>query len=596
MAGGKETPRQKMIGMMYLVLTALLALNVSKQVLDAFVAIEENIQKAAITHLDRGDGAKSDLTDELTADKSNIEKINKIKYYLTIIDEIDKETAKRIKEIDEIKIEILKQAGEDVTRVKDKDLTALVWRTYDPKKPLLPTRFNLMAVQAKDEYDIPMNYLVGEEPAKPEASKAGPKLWKSYNDFRLKICELLGTYKAGEKKFEFKPKAINKFKDNFDLADQVDKMVAASNCNKGDDAEVLKNMYMELTKPEIVMGGGEGEEIEMPWIGKTFDHAPMVGAIASLSSMQQEILAARATAIAHIKSRVSTGEYSFNKVMALAYGQEIANAGDEVKVEVLMAAYDSDKQPEITVSGGTISEIKDGKGIITAKASGTEMTLKGTISIRKKSGALKTENWEKKIKIMKPSGTVSLPDMAVLFRGYENIVEGVASGYDQTVLTPSAGLSLTKKGNQYVARITGGGSKTATISVSGKSSVTNKTTKLGTFTFKVRNTPKAEVFLAGFGNASTAPRSNIAIANNLRCGYSADGVGSLLTKATFSVTSWTITVTGAPKPEKGNGSTLTPAAMSLLKQVRPGAKVIVEAMYSGMGAAGVRTASTITVQ
>ena len=44
MAGGKETPRQKMIGMMYLVLTALLALNVSKSILDAFVNIEENIQ------------------------------------------------------------------------------------------------------------------------------------------------------------------------------------------------------------------------------------------------------------------------------------------------------------------------------------------------------------------------------------------------------------------------------------------------------------------------------------------------------------------------------------------------------------------------
>ncbi len=33
MAGGKETPRQKMVGMMYLVLTALLALNVSKSML-----------------------------------------------------------------------------------------------------------------------------------------------------------------------------------------------------------------------------------------------------------------------------------------------------------------------------------------------------------------------------------------------------------------------------------------------------------------------------------------------------------------------------------------------------------------------------------
>lgn len=49
MAGGKETPRQKMIGMMYLVLTALLALNVSKQILDAFIAIELNISKGAIT-------------------------------------------------------------------------------------------------------------------------------------------------------------------------------------------------------------------------------------------------------------------------------------------------------------------------------------------------------------------------------------------------------------------------------------------------------------------------------------------------------------------------------------------------------------------
>ena len=41
MAGGKETPRQKMIGMMYLVLLALLAMNVSKSILDAFVTQDE---------------------------------------------------------------------------------------------------------------------------------------------------------------------------------------------------------------------------------------------------------------------------------------------------------------------------------------------------------------------------------------------------------------------------------------------------------------------------------------------------------------------------------------------------------------------------
>jgi gliding motility-associated protein GldM len=44
MAGYKETPRQKMISMMYLVLTALLALNVAKQILDAFVVVNESME------------------------------------------------------------------------------------------------------------------------------------------------------------------------------------------------------------------------------------------------------------------------------------------------------------------------------------------------------------------------------------------------------------------------------------------------------------------------------------------------------------------------------------------------------------------------
>jgi gliding motility-associated protein GldM len=45
MAGGKETPRQKMIGMMYLVLTALLAMNISKDVLNAFIQINKGLGK-----------------------------------------------------------------------------------------------------------------------------------------------------------------------------------------------------------------------------------------------------------------------------------------------------------------------------------------------------------------------------------------------------------------------------------------------------------------------------------------------------------------------------------------------------------------------
>ena len=48
MSSGKETPRQKMIGMMYLVLTALLALNVSKEILQGFVMVDESIGKSKV--------------------------------------------------------------------------------------------------------------------------------------------------------------------------------------------------------------------------------------------------------------------------------------------------------------------------------------------------------------------------------------------------------------------------------------------------------------------------------------------------------------------------------------------------------------------
>lgn len=47
MAGTKETPRQRMIGMMYLVLTALLALQVSNQILQKFVLINDGMERTS---------------------------------------------------------------------------------------------------------------------------------------------------------------------------------------------------------------------------------------------------------------------------------------------------------------------------------------------------------------------------------------------------------------------------------------------------------------------------------------------------------------------------------------------------------------------
>src|SRR3989338_5730749 len=441
MAGGKETPRQKMIGMMYLVLTALLALNVSKSILDAFVAIEENTQKSNIAQLDRGNGFKGDVTSEISTTKGpeNELKLKKLKKILAQMEEVDKITATMIQEIDKIKIEILKESGEDVAKMKNNDEETIMWAKGEGCKP---ARMHLMAVQAKDQYDIPMHHIVGEDIKAPTGE--GKKLWADINDF----------------------------KDNNDLALKVDKMILSSKANikrdengkvldLGEDGQVLKDIYINLTKPERVK---QHDLDGVHWIGATFDHSPLVAAVASLSSMQQDILSARAMALAHLKSKVSTGEYSFNKIVGLAYGPAIATANEEVEVKVMMAAFDSDNQPTVTY-GGSSFQGTDGHYIIKTKAGSSDMNLTGTVSIKNKAGVAKTETWNHTIKVMKPQGTVSLPEMNMLYRGYNNIIEGVASGYDETVLSGS-GVTLSKQGTQYIGRVTGTG-REASISISG---------------------------------------------------------------------------------------------------------------------------------
>jgi len=53
MASGKETPRQKMINLMYLVFIAMLALNMSKEVLTAFGLMNEQVVESNMNATER---------------------------------------------------------------------------------------------------------------------------------------------------------------------------------------------------------------------------------------------------------------------------------------------------------------------------------------------------------------------------------------------------------------------------------------------------------------------------------------------------------------------------------------------------------------
>ena len=561
MAGGKETPRQKMIGMMYLVLTALLALNVSKSILDAFVSIEENIQKANIVQVDRGDQFRKAVDEEKNAakGKENEAKRKKLEYVLGQMDAIDKETADMISFIDGLKLEILKVAGESVGSYKDKDHHNILWTETNGVRP---ARMWLAAVQGMDKYDEPMNVMgVGEDIKNPKGK--GAELWKRLNDYRAKIVELAGTYKmpGSEKQFSITPKAINEYKDNQDLIKKVEAMVDGSKADLKEDRQVLIDLYMGLTKLEK----NEVHEVkDVHWVGMTFDHAPLVAGIAALSSLEQDVLAARALALANYKSKVSTGEYSFNKITSLAYGPAVANANDEVELKVMMAAYDSDNQPVVTVKSGATAETTypgDGTGRVKFRAGGSTMTINGTVAIKNKSGVPKTEDWEYTVTVMKPSGSIELPELNVLYRGYANKVDPTASGYPTTVLTGS-GCSVSKSGNIYVAKP--GAGKKAYLTVSGKTA-DGKTVQLKKVEYRVSNLPDPELYWGAAKNGQKGSKAE----TKLFAKYPPE----IPLKATFKIVSWECQVPGAAgRPPSGSGSNIG-AASGLLRAAKPGSQV-----------------------
>ncbi len=78
MAGAKETPRQRMIGMMYLVLTALLALQVSNQILQKFVLINDGMERTSRNFISKNQATVSGIKATVEEQGNNPRDVPKI--------------------------------------------------------------------------------------------------------------------------------------------------------------------------------------------------------------------------------------------------------------------------------------------------------------------------------------------------------------------------------------------------------------------------------------------------------------------------------------------------------------------------------------
>ncbi len=163
MAKGKETPRQKMIGMLYLILTAMLALNVSKEAVEAFKKVDLSLTKTTANYIVRNNITYAEF-DAAAAD--NPDKAGKWRTKAYDVKELADELYDYIQDL---KIEIITKAE-------------------GPESPaLLPDgQIDVTKVKKIDENNIPSEVLIGSG----QAGK-GNSLKSLIENYRESLIETL---------------------------------------------------------------------------------------------------------------------------------------------------------------------------------------------------------------------------------------------------------------------------------------------------------------------------------------------------------------------------------------------------------------------
>jgi gliding motility-associated protein GldM len=107
MAHEKLSPRQKMIGMMYLVLTAMLALNVSKEAVEAFKKVDNGLTQTIANYTIKNDVIYREF------DRAAQENPTKAGKYKTLAYQVKERAEEAYNFIQGLKIEIIKKAEKD---------------------------------------------------------------------------------------------------------------------------------------------------------------------------------------------------------------------------------------------------------------------------------------------------------------------------------------------------------------------------------------------------------------------------------------------------------------------------------------------------
>ena len=463
MAAGKLSPRQKMINMMYLVLTALLALNVSKEVLNSFFEVNKGIERTTTNFKFKNtetysafDNAANnnpqkykEVRDQVYSLKAASENIvifiQGMKYDL--VNKADKGVCLGVPQ------EVLDEKGlpKEGTLIEDVKFSGLT-----PAQKLLPIAY---LKNKSNRYASAQLFL---DKKVPRSEQIAYLLSQEIEEYREKLIEAIPN----------NPKLINTIQQVCDVSRSYG------------------------TKKES-------------WPVYNFNDMPAVGALTILSKIQSDLRNIEADVIDYLKKDIDAKSLKFGDAEAVEIPQSnFVLRGDSFRSTIFIAAKQEGQEPEIFVGEydslgngdyqmrGDYDTVRvvGGKGLFATRTSSEGVKKWGGLISMKTETGTKTYPFSGEYLVAAKTAVVSPTKMNILYSGLESIggnpIQISVPGYTAGEITPvmtNGTLKVSKKSEGLYNAFPVSGKRSAVITL--YANVDGKRSNMGKVEFRIRKTP-----------------------------------------------------------------------------------------------------------
>ena len=525
-----------MIGMMYLVLTALLALNVSVEVLDAFTTVNDGLENTYSSVDKKIDDYYN--TFEQQYDKQP----EKTAEYWNKAQNIRTKTDQFINFIErDIKLTLLLQNNGVTEEVlfnpeKEEDAVILDMEIADPKKNRrVFHKINFDNLAGKDKHDAVTAFMIEQGNAEILREKI-----EEYRQYVIAVLDSAG---------------VNNFGEHIGL----------------------------ITDGQYFAGSGE----PLTWEMKNFNHVIIPAAISIINEIVGEVQTVEYDAISELYKNIGASDFKFNTLEAKVFPKTTyVLKGQDYEADVFIVASDDTKEFDAKYAQGVkefskasanaIRKVSSQKGIVKIKMPATvegEQSIAGVIEMKNPvTGEIEPYPFQTSYTVAPPSANVTPTKMNVMYRGLENPISISAPGFtaNQINVEVTNG-ELVKNNGEYFVK-PGNENNITTVTVS--TTIDGKRVVLDNCDFRLKRTPDPVPVLNGRTNDKFTKEEIIAAGGFVLTMPDFDFEGYHSQVLSYDVST---IVAGYLKPIKGiQGRKFNKEVEDLIKSARRGQRVTIE--------------------